>query len=127
MSETIVDEPVCPACGAEVRDGSMFCYNCGSAVAGEGAETEQAAEISAIPEPSITPNGEGTKKEILPGSLSGLQTAASMRRRAKPSRSKPREMVWVPRDESVGLQFVAATIAFIVFAVVIVILALYFK
>lgn len=35
MAETLVKEKVCNACGAEVRPNSVFCYNCGSAVAPE--------------------------------------------------------------------------------------------
>ena len=33
MAETIVKEKVCNTCGADVRPNSVFCYNCGSAVA----------------------------------------------------------------------------------------------
>lgn len=32
MAKTIVKKEICDACGAEVRPGSMFCYNCGGAV-----------------------------------------------------------------------------------------------
>lgn len=33
MAETLVQEKVCGACGADVRPQALFCYNCGSAVA----------------------------------------------------------------------------------------------
>lgn len=32
MAETLVEKKVCEACGADVRSGSLFCYNCGGAV-----------------------------------------------------------------------------------------------
>lgn len=32
MAETLVENKVCEACGADVRSGSLFCYNCGGAV-----------------------------------------------------------------------------------------------
>jgi hypothetical protein len=35
MSKTLVDKKICDACGADVRPGSGFCYNCGGAVAQE--------------------------------------------------------------------------------------------
>ena len=35
MADTLVENKVCEACGAEIRPGSMFCYNCGGAVSEE--------------------------------------------------------------------------------------------
>ncbi len=35
MADTLVENKICEACGAEVRPGSLFCYNCGGAVADE--------------------------------------------------------------------------------------------
>lgn len=32
MSKTLVEKKICDACGADVRPGSVFCYNCGGAV-----------------------------------------------------------------------------------------------
>ncbi len=32
MAETLVEKKICEACGADVRPGSLFCYNCGGAV-----------------------------------------------------------------------------------------------
>ena len=32
MSKTLVEKKICDACGADVRPGSGFCYNCGGAV-----------------------------------------------------------------------------------------------
>ncbi len=39
MAKTLVKKKICDACGAEVRPGSLFCYNCGGAVAAELPET----------------------------------------------------------------------------------------
>jgi len=36
MAKTVVKKEICDACGAEIRPGSMFCYNCGGAVSEEG-------------------------------------------------------------------------------------------
>jgi hypothetical protein len=33
MAKTLVEKKICDACGADVRPGSGFCYNCGGAVA----------------------------------------------------------------------------------------------
>ena len=32
MADTLVEKKICEACGADVRPGSLFCYNCGGAV-----------------------------------------------------------------------------------------------
>ena len=32
MAKTLVEKEICDACGADVRPGSLFCYNCGGAV-----------------------------------------------------------------------------------------------
>lgn len=36
MAKTLVETEYCDACGADVRPGSLFCYNCGGAVSEEG-------------------------------------------------------------------------------------------
>lgn len=37
MAEIFVENRVCPVCGAEVRKGALFCFNCGGSVAPETA------------------------------------------------------------------------------------------
>ena len=37
MAEIFVENRVCPACGAEVRKGALFCFSCGGSVAPETA------------------------------------------------------------------------------------------
>ncbi len=44
MAETLVEKKICEACGADIRPGSLFCYNCGGAVS-EG-----------LPEPATNSN-----------------------------------------------------------------------
>lgn len=39
MAKTLVEKEICDACGADVRPDSLFCYNCGGAVAEEARET----------------------------------------------------------------------------------------
>ena len=45
MSKTLVDKKICDTCGADVRPGSGFCYNCGSAVATENELPKTEANI----------------------------------------------------------------------------------
>lgn len=48
MAKTLVEKEICDACGADVRPGSLFCYNCGGAVADDIPESvlEQKQKIS---------------------------------------------------------------------------------
>jgi hypothetical protein len=39
MAKTLVEKEICDACGADVRPGSLFCYNCGGAVSEELLES----------------------------------------------------------------------------------------
>jgi hypothetical protein len=39
MAKTLVEKKICDACGADVRAGSLFCYNCGGAVSAVLPET----------------------------------------------------------------------------------------
>ncbi|HVE55844.1 MAG TPA: zinc ribbon domain-containing protein [Pyrinomonadaceae bacterium] len=41
MAETLVEKKICEACGADVRPGSLFCYNCGGAVQEDLPKTEK--------------------------------------------------------------------------------------
>ena len=38
MANTLAKKKICDACGADVRSGSLFCYNCGGAVSDEGRD-----------------------------------------------------------------------------------------
>lgn len=41
MAETLVEKKICEACGADIRPGSLFCYNCGGAVSEDLPEPEK--------------------------------------------------------------------------------------
>ena len=45
MTETSTEKTVCEKCGAEAREGTIFCYNCGAKVPDPSA-TEIEPEIS---------------------------------------------------------------------------------
>lgn len=65
MAKTLVEKEICDACGADVRPGSLFCYNCGGAVSDE------------IPEPVLNqqrkaPGGNNFKDDLPP--KNNLQT-----------------------------------------------------
>lgn len=115
MAETAVqNETTCRKCGADIRPDSLFCYNCGSDLAtpkSNGAEP--------------TNHNDGIKR---PGSEPlELRTAASIKR-ARPDRSHRQfEIVWEEADGGPSLLFVVATAAIVLFAAVMVFIAIYMK
>ena len=101
----VVLETICPKCGVEVRDGSLFCYNCGGSVGDEKAVLEAT---------SYSHNGPG-----MPTANGASETGSRTRKsRTIPRRisTEPVQFTW-KRDENPGFGFlivaiVAALIAF---------------
>ena len=104
----------CPKCDAEVRDGSLFCYNCGGRViADTGVET--------VEKPAAGVTESGMKP------APGLRTARDIRRRERAVDRRPREVVWEAVEAGPDLQLIAVTAGIIIFTVVVVLLVLYIK
>ncbi len=112
MPETVVQTAVCEACGAEVRDESLFCYNCGKRVGGETSGSE--------------PEAEKLEPVIQPGSRPPLKSAASLRKQRRAFNRQPVEVSWEQRTDSPA-GFVIATIVLVVGALVLLVIALYLR
>ncbi len=68
MAEIVTDQQICQSCGVEVRQNSMFCYNCGGNV-GKFQEHSPAPHNSnenGANEPVETPNSLATSKLVSP-------------------------------------------------------------
>ncbi len=48
MAKTLVEKKICDACGADIRPGSGFCYNCGAAVSQELPKTEPNIDLKEV-------------------------------------------------------------------------------
>jgi predicted amidophosphoribosyltransferase len=112
MSETVLQTAVCDSCGADVRDESLFCYNCGERVS---------REI-----PVIEALLEKPEAVIQPGSRPPLNSAASLRKQRRASNRQPVEVSWEQRTDSPA-GFVIATIVLVVGALVLLVIALYLR
>jgi hypothetical protein len=122
MEDVAVENPVCAACGAEVRPDTQYCYNCGTAVSETAGGEMTVAETTEGPA-KLAP----AAKEILPGSMPRLETAAAMRQRPKSSQRKTVEIIWERPEDGVSSTFIIASLALLLFAVVAVSLSLYFR
>lgn len=122
MTKTAVETGVCDICGAEVRDGSLFCYNCGGSVS--KADDPEAIAIPLEPiEADQSDNG--VKTAVVPAPARS-KTERAERRKVRASNRQPSEIVWEPR-QGVSWMFVVATAIFVIFAVVLVIAAFYLR
>jgi uncharacterized Zn finger protein (UPF0148 family) len=112
MANTTVTETACDLCGAEIRDGSLFCYNCGTAVPEDRVEAKTSAPVVST-EPAV--------KERPP-----LRSAASLRRQRRASNRQPVEVSWEPKADPPVL-FVVASVALALGALVLFLIALYLR
>lgn len=111
-TEEVINPVRCPKCDAEVRDGSLFCYNCGSRIS-ENDSVETADETPVAPaEPVTRP-------------APGLRSARDIKRRERGGGRKPKEVVWEPVSGFPEIQLVIVTVVIIVFTVGVILMALY--
>ena len=113
MANTMVTEAACDLCGAEIRDGSLYCYNCGNAVPAKVAEPEpEKSEITPAPE----------KVNNRPP----LRSAASLRKQRRAYNRQPVEVSWEPKEQTPKL-FIFASITLAVGALLLLLIALYLR
>ncbi len=123
MATTAIKGKVCDLCGADVRDGSQFCYNCGSDLSAASKSETKTADPIAEPASSATKNG----AEPLP--------AAEPERRfpVRPPRTRSRTRTIETRDisweepDGISISFIVAAIVFGVLTLTILIVAFYIR
>ena len=146
MAKTTVENLVCQACGADVRENSLFCYHCGGSVAPELVvalkdrknvgnvrfhkitDEEKNGDKSEQIKPTVIPQIEN--KTISKSSLSEepkLKSAATMRRRSKSFQPKRVEIIWEEHENSPNGWFIAVAIFLTLFAVGVLFLAMRLK
>ena len=129
MVDIAVEKSVCEACGAEVRDESLFCYNCGETVSEKAADDIPAEPaLKELNEPiAKAENGMGgfeTGRTAF--EKARLQTAAGMRKRPKSFQRKRVEVVWEPRTAPNAL-FTIAVIGLTLVTLFLLVAALYLR
>ena len=116
MAETVLEKEVCEKCGVDVRENTLFCYNCGGKVS-----TQSKDDLSSNGDkPAAT-----AKAEIKASDDKKLSRAAEARRKARVSQRKSNDYVWEPGGDF-RVTFLAAVLITIV-AVAVVFLTVYWK
>jgi len=129
MADTTVEKATCENCGVEAREGTRFCYNCGTPVA--EAETSDAATngtalaVSTEAQAALDDLAERLKIEE-PSADDKLAQAAAERKRAR-VRSRRSEVIWEPVEGGPGRLFVLVTLLILVMTAAVVMIAVYWK
>src|SRR5688500_13221354 len=114
MAETAVEDAVCKRCGVDIRDESLFCYNCGASVAAGDRADGDAVEERHLPE---KPPADARPP---------LRSAASLRKHRRAMNRQPVEISWEQPQGSPTMFFVA-TVVLTVGALILLFLALYLR
>ena len=112
MPETVLTTEACNACGSEVRDESLFCYNCGERVRDGDPTAEAKTTVDKI--------------ETHTPTRPPLRSAASLRKQRRAYNRQPVEVRWErPTGSPVG--FIITTIVLVVGALFLLLVALYLR
>ncbi len=84
MAQAILDKEICKSCGADVRDGTQYCYACGKSVIAESEAEKLVRGVSDSLPLEESSDNKGKK----------LATAASERKRSRGGQRKPKQIVW---------------------------------
>jgi predicted amidophosphoribosyltransferase len=128
MAEVIVDKAVCSSCGVDVREETVFCYNCGSRVAHDSTAAKNGAptNVGHDTRAALDDLAERLKQgEAEQGDR--LAKAAEQRRKARVSRRKTHKIVWEPTGDSSQMFIVGFAVAVAIIALIAVLLTVVWK
>jgi uncharacterized Zn finger protein (UPF0148 family) len=129
MAETAIDKQVCVKCGAEVREGTVFCYSCGGRVVAAGDEMRanngSAKTVDGETKAALDDLAQKLKGDEIPAeSPKTVAKAAEERKKARVTQRKTREFLWEPHNETpwallVGVLIVLVAAVFTVLVTVV--------
>lgn len=122
MPKTAVEEAVCDICGVEVRDGSLFCYNCGGSVS-----ILESIAPDPIPAPSEPIIARGDRQAN--GSTydpAKRRADRSGNRKVRAANRQPIEVVWEPTT-GFSWPFVITSLVFVLISVAVILAAFYVR
>ena len=108
---------MCGKCGVDVRDDTLFCYNCGASLAAEPSKLNGARKNAA----SSTALDDLAAKLRTPDRGAGeAPVKASSTRRPRVVGVKGNKVIWEPATEASGMGLLVGSlaVAFVTFAIV---------
>lgn len=125
MAEAILEKAVCFSCGADVREGTQFCYNCGKPITNGLALNESDSFDTDLEKVDISElRSEKNEKD---DKADKLAAAASERKRSRVGQRKPKKVVWEEPEPMSNRIFVLVCILIAVIAALIVFLMLFVR
>lgn len=139
MPKTVVEKAVCDNCGADIRENTAFCYNCGSALAADiedlppppaDVEPDAAAEVDAEVSDdrgraALDDLAERLQREEEESDK--LAKAAAERKRARIRQRQPKEVRWEADDSMPGVPLIIATLLLALIALLVVLFTVYWR
>ena len=131
MAEAVVEKEPCVKCGAEVREGTTFCYACGGRVTPDRDEDPRTdTDINANArealddlarklnddDAAVQKNDQGDR----------IAKAAAERKKARVSQKRGRDFVWQPRFD-VPISLLIAVVLIVIGAVIAVFVTVVWK
>ncbi len=128
MAETTVEKATCENCGSDVRDNTVFCYNCGKKFEQDG-NAFNGTETASISDEAQT------ALDDLAASLSvdnaesedKLALAAAERKKARVAPKKTKEVIWEADDTRSGFGFFIGSLFIFLLVAVVVFITVYWK
>lgn len=130
MPEATIDKAVCAECGVDVRENTVFCYNCGSPVAELPAETisDSNGAVSEVDDETQAALDELAEKLKFDEEADNkLAKAAAERKKARSSQRRSNEFTWEPAVGSSGSLIILIAILVTALAVGIVFLTVLWR
>ena len=128
MAEATLEKATCENCGADVRESTQFCYNCGKKFTEAEAATN-GTEPTAISDEAKNALDDLAARFNVDEAESGnkLAIAAAERKKARVAPKKQQEVIWEANETRSGLLlFIISLFLFVVVAIV-VLITVYWK
>lgn len=89
MAKAVVKKELCSKCGVDVRENTLFCYNCGNKVSTD-------PDVQALSSSDKAEATETAKADDKAAAEKKLSRAAEERRKTRVSQRRSNEYVWEP-------------------------------
>ena len=124
MAEATAEKTACENCGAEIREGTLFCYNCGN----KFDDALPASNGTALSDEAKNALDDlAARLELETESENKLALAAAERKKARVTPKKKKEVVWDAEENRSGLLFFFVSLFIFILVMVVVFIAVYWK